>query len=451
MEETSFQLLRDAPLHRFTPAEWTGWYPRVAAHLAGEDPATRAAALERLVMAVFRAEPGTLSGPERDAHARDRAVWFLETLAAAQRRHPELLAAFLEHLRWHGDDEPFPAVLLPWLRALRAQRLPEVPGDRIDAAELLIGGLAWTDRGDLPALFDHASDYVRSCAACMFGRQGLAYGDGDQDVMDPDIIDRLTAKELERPGLAGPFWSGCMFFGDYDGFGRDPVAWMLDIIERRNGPEPADMAANGIDFHIHELAAGDPAAIRRLARSGRTGLALMAATEIHDAVPAVAPVLRELAGHADRDIAWGAQAHLARYYGEAHPAAPPERLKYLPGSRLGVDALVIRYGEAPRWSDLAVFFPSGRDAFDTDEAWSVIDAAMPPEARGDIEKHPLARHDDGAGPVRVARNEHRSYAHCQIVLSGEPEAQRWQRIEMGARHRSDHWRPFQWGGPARSS
>ena len=445
MEDTSFRQLRDAPLHRFTPADWADWYPRVVAYLQAEDAAVRAAALERLVMAVFRAEPGTLPRAEREARARDRAVWFLDTLTAAQARHPELLVAFLEHLRWHGDDEPFPAVLLPWLRGLRAQHLADLPGDRIDAAELLIGGLAWTERRQLPPLFDHASNYVRGCAANMFGRQGLAYGDGDQDVMDPDIIDRLTAKELERPGLAGPFWSGCMFFGDYDSFGRDPVAWMLDIIERRKGPEPADMAANGVDFHIHELAAGDPAAIRRLARAGRDDLALMAATEIHEAVPAVAPVLRELASHPNPDMAWGAQAHLARYYGEAHPAAPPERLKHLRGWRPGVDALIIRYGEPARWIDLAVFFPSEHGAFGKAEAWAVIDAAMPPDMRGAIEKHPLALHEDEAGPVRIGKDELWNYAACQVTLSGEPEAQRWQRIEVGARHRADHWRPFAWG------
>lgn len=444
MQDQSFQPLRDAPLHRLTPDEWPVWYARIAAFLDDGEADIRAAALERLVMGVFRAEPMSLRGAQRAAAARDRVAWFLERLDAAQARHPGLMPAFLGHLRWHGDDAPFPEILVPWLNRLRERRLPEVADDRIVAALLLIGGLEWPDRGELPALFDHHSNHVRSCAANRFGRQGLAYGEND-DVMDPAIIDKLTAKELERPGLAGPFWSGCGFFGDHDGFGRDPVAWMLDIIERRSGPEPGDMDFNGIDFHIHELAAGNPEAIGRLVRAGRAELALMTATEIRDAVPAVAPVLRELAGWPDPHIAWGAQAHLARYYGEAYPAAPPERLRHLPAWRPGVDAFVIRYGDALRWSDLAVFFPSGRDAFDRDEASSIIDAAMPPDMRGSIEKHPLASDENAPGPVRIGKDELRSYARGLVTLSGDPEAQRWQRIEIGARRRADHWRPFEWG------
>jgi len=33
MNETEFQTLRDAPLHRLVPAEWEEWYPRMASYL----------------------------------------------------------------------------------------------------------------------------------------------------------------------------------------------------------------------------------------------------------------------------------------------------------------------------------------------------------------------------------------------------------------------------------
>lgn len=444
MEVQSFQHLRDAPLHRLTPDEWPAWYAGVTAFLEDGDAAIRAAALERLVMGVFRAEPMSLRSPAREAAARDRTLWFLDRLDAVQAAHPELMPAFLGHLRWHGDDEPFPDILVPWLRRLRERRLPAVPDDRIEAALVLIGGLDWPDRTELPALFDHASDHVRSCAANRFGRQGLAYAVGDEDVMDPAVIDKLTAKELVRPGLAGPFWSGCGFFGDYASFGRDPVDWMLGIIERRSGPEPIDMDFNGIDFHIHELAAGDMAAIARLARTGRADLALMAATEIHDAVPAVLPVLRDLGSHENAAMAWAAQAHLARFYGEAHPAAPADRLRRIADWRPGVDAVVMRVGEAPRQSDLTVFFPSARATFDETEAWSIIDAAMPPALRGEVERHFLADFDEEPGPARVGKDQLWSYRNGLVTLSGDPDGQGWRRIEVSGKRLGDRWQPFAW-------
>jgi len=277
--DAAFRALRETPLHRLTPAEWEAWYSCVAAYLDHFDPETRASAVERLMMGVFGAErlPNAREDLAAvDAHRRRRAAWLLDETESTHARHPDILPTLLRGLSWHSDDPPFPEVLLPWLRDLRARALPGVPDELAEGAEVLVSRLAWDGPG-LPPGIDHPSDWVRGCVACALGRGDFGDPEGNGR-LDPGIVTVLTEIELARPGIVGPFWSGCSYFGEDPGI--DPLAWMLDIIERRRSPEPAILFFNGIDFHVHELAAGNPEAIRRLEQAGHLDIAIEAAVEL---------------------------------------------------------------------------------------------------------------------------------------------------------------------------
>lgn len=448
MDHTSPEAPLKAPLHRFSPQDWARWYPRLAGLLEADDAGIRHSAAERLCMAVFwseHARAGAARGAAADA-ARRRAAWLTDIVERASRRHPDLLTAFLGHLRWHGDKEPFPEVLLPWLRDLRQRCPPDVPVEKIEGVTILIGGLDPWEGSRLPPAFDHPSDYVRACAAHMLGRIGFGEAeDAGRGLLDRDFLAELTARELERPGIAGPFWSSfCFSPSDYDDLGFDPLEWMLEIVERRNGPEPAGLPFNGIDFHIHELAASSPEAVRWLIAAGRDDLAAMAATEIRDEVPAMAPVLLELGNHADPGIAFAAQVHLAHYHGKLHPRADLSRIRHLPDWRPGAEAFVIRSGHAGRFADQAVFFPRDRAVFDDAEAWSIVDAALPPELRGELARHYLDSHDAAPAPCRLGRDELRTYASgANVDLRGAVDGPGWRRLEIYG-GRLDGWRPMEW-------
>lgn len=440
--DTTFLALRDAPLYRLTPAEWEDWYPRIAAFLDCPDPDTRAAAMERLAMAVFSTERPPGAREDRvgaDFLLRRRAAWLLEAAERAQARHPDVIPALLSRLRWHGDDAPFPEVLLPWLRNLRACALPSVPDALVEGAEILVEGLHW-DGLNLPPAIDHPSDWVRGCAACILGRQGFGDPTGD-GVLDPETVAVLTERELVRPGIVGPFWSGCGYFGEDPGI--DPLAWMLDIIERRNGPEPAELPFNGVDFHVHELAAGHPDAIARLERAGRLDLALEAAVEIRGAVEGMAPVLHSLATNPDPAVAHAVRTHLALYHGEAVAGGDPDRLRHQSDWRPGADLFVVRWGRADAQSSIAAIFPSNHGAFDDAEAWSLIDVALPPTLRGEPARYALAPREDGPGPMRLRGSEIQAYASgATITLCGDAEARRWTRIEISGGRLRERWRPL---------
>ncbi len=443
MDDKTIQLLLTAPLHKFQPDDWPDWYERVAPLLKRGDANVRAAAMERLSMAVFWAEHSLSPGKPgaTDDAKRRRAAWLLGLVDEASRTHPDVGIFLLDQLRYKGDEPPFIEVILPWLHALQKQQPAGVPLEKVEGAIVLMGGLGRWGKSLLPPLLDHESDYVRACAAHMLGRAGC--GDTGNGRCNADFIAGLTAKELARPGIAGPFWSAAgMTPGDFSELvGLDAVEWMLGIIERRKGAEPGCMPFNGIDFHIHELAADNPGAIRRLIAAGRVDLALMAATEIRDEAAGMGPLLEELGAHADPGVAVPAQIHLARYHGILHPRADRGRIRLLPNWRAGARVLVIRYREPGRLRSQAIFFPDGLAAFDDEQAWSIVDKALPPQVRGELARHYLDTGDARAAPYRLGRDEMRSYASgAHVTLTGALDVPGWRRIEI-----SPGWLDALWG------
>lgn len=433
MEENTIQALLKAPLHQFTPKDWSQWYPRIAALLDRDDAAVRDAAVERLAMATFWAEHASQGGP-RDVVAeaeRRRTIWLIDVVDKASHHHPDVLLSFLKVLRHQGNHPPFAEVLLPWLHEL-ARRSPSGSRlERVEGAIVLVGGLDAWEEGPLPPILDHSSDYVRACAAHLMGREGQGQNEEPGELFNSDFIAKLTAKELNRPGIAGPYWSGTDFSpADFEGQNFNPIDWMLSIIEHRTRPEPADLPFNGIDFHIHELAASDPAAVRRLLSTNRANLAVMAATDIHDEVAGMDQVLYDLADQVAPGLAVQAQIHLANYYRLLHPRADQDRIRHLSGWRAGTEVFVIRYGERGRYTHKMVIFPNRDALFDDIEAWSLIDAALPPDRRGELARHYLAPYATPA-PIRLGRDERRRYTSgSEISMIGAREGRGWRRIEI---------------------
>jgi len=174
MEENATQALLKAPLHQFTPEDWSAWYPRIASLLAQQDAAVRDAAVERLATATFWAEHSSQGRP-RDVLAeaeRRRTIWLIDVVDKASHHHPDVLLSFLKVLRHQGDRPPFVEVLLPWLHELARKSATGILLERIEGAIVLVGGLDAWDEADLPAVLDHSSDYIRACAAHMMGRAG---------------------------------------------------------------------------------------------------------------------------------------------------------------------------------------------------------------------------------------------------------------------------------------
>ncbi|GGF72446.1 hypothetical protein GCM10007301_35330 [Azorhizobium oxalatiphilum] len=437
-DPAAFWRLREAPLHAMSAAEFDVYYPQMAQWLGHEDATIRPAAVERLCMATFRGEP--LRGADRDdAKALARLAWLLGEIETAALAHRDVLAAFLSELRWHGDDAPFRDPVVAWLDALSDDARFRVARDRITAAKVLVGGFGRgaEARPALVALLDDPSDYVRACAAHRLPETF----DGEPFL---PFLDWLREKEIERPGIFGPFWGG--FAPDADDVPFERSTYLLDIVARRSGPEPDDMPFNGVDFYLHEVAGNSPAVVRRLMELGEYGTAIMTATEEHEPIEGMAEVLAELGEHENEALAGAAHMHLAMVYGIMHDHANPRVLRHWLEWQPGVDAFAVRQGNGEHWRDVVVLHPAqGAAPFDTATAWRLIDLALPPAVRGEEVRHKLTYEGMETLAFILGPNADHAFASGALVtLTGTPPMGPWERLTLIGRGLQKTWAPLDW-------
>ena len=240
-------------------------------------------------------------------------------METANRRHADVLPAFIRHLRYQlPSDAQLPHVLA-WLDRLAQEPPAGLDPYRPAGVSLLLTPPA-LDGPEQAAvwigLLDHPSDWLRGCAALMLAERG------DDQGGDPSrnaLVALIGHKEVSRPGIAGPFWSPFHLTGEWEtlDWPVDPKLWMLDLLERRQGPAPAlaDMPSNDIEFFLHELCCQSPELVDRMLDGGFAALAVETATEIAAPIAGMEPRLVRLSGHADPGIAAWASSHLQRYYG----------------------------------------------------------------------------------------------------------------------------------------
>jgi hypothetical protein len=306
----------------FTPAQWDTYYPVLTPWLRHDDAEIRSHAMERLCTAVLWAKPSAVPYKDRDeAHSLARLAWLLGAIEAAHGASPDIIPLFLANLRYGGDREPFRAPLQAWLNDLLARPRIGVDRDILEGTLVLLEPIDdnWSRQaGRWISLLDHRSDYIRGCASRRLG--GICDDDG-VDPTEEELLAMITAKELERPGIAGPFWSENSLAPNWEKY----TLWMLDLLERRQGEAPANMPFTDIDFYLHELCCHSPELVRRMMVGGFLELAAMTATEEIHPVPGMEPVLRELACCSHARVAASAARHLERVYrqgpaktGDAH-------------------------------------------------------------------------------------------------------------------------------------
>jgi hypothetical protein len=133
----------------------------------------------------------------------------------------------------------------------------------------------------------------------------------------PSILEALEVirhKEIERPGVAGPFLFAVMYVcQDPQWLQFNLTEWMLNILRRCSAPEP-DVRFNSLEFYAHEQMCNDAAAVAALVDMGRLELAVAAATEERRRVEGFEPLLVRLSESGIRGVAEPACEHLTRFY-----------------------------------------------------------------------------------------------------------------------------------------
>lgn len=299
----------------------------------------------------------------------------------------------------------------------------------------------------LLAYLDHGDERVRAYAARSLG--GRYHGRADE-LTPPlrEVVAMLTAKEIERPGIAGPFFSN--WYGDFAGdeFGEhsgvEVEEWFCTILAQRKHPEPdTSPCSNGIDFFAHEVFGGRAGYVRRLLDMGHEELAMQAATEVDEWIEDMEPLLLELADRADAEVCRQAAWHLASHYRRLSEAG--ERRGFVARRTLGDGDLFVNLAsgtEGGSYAYSAMLYPSGGENFEDAEAAALLESMLPATLRDEM--LPYGMPGDGGKPGlyvhgRSANARYRSGALVQF--RGDVDAKRWERVRILWHGPPGAWRP----------
>jgi hypothetical protein len=442
-KDNSFAALVATPLHSLSGAAWDDFYAAIIPFVSSANKSEREQAVERLSMAVLWSERSSAieaknAGVTVAIDAAARMNWLLTAITDADKMRGGVIAMFLAELRSKDVDMNEREIVLQWLNELTQSPPPNVSRDVIEGTIILVETHDEDSAVEVQRLIDyldHQSSYIRACAARQLsGMEG--------DAADPTrLFALIKERELRRPGIAGPFWSQWQFMSESAPI--DPIAWMMDILERRSGPEPQDAPFNGIDFYLHEICDSSPETVSRMIKGGHMHLAIETATELQSEVPGMAPVLRELADRTEQDICTRAQIHLARFYRERYPEHA-SFITHHPNWSEGADLLIIFARDMTQVSSV-ILNPIKQGAeFDDGIAWSLIDRAMPPALRGEPTHHPLESDRQHAPKPFALRDRLLCCfsAGVYIELHGNVEQAKWNRIEVSARRLGAAWNTF---------
>jgi len=418
----AFAALREEPLHlKVGVTAWDDYYARMAPFVASADASIRDSAIERICMAVFRAEPMNARRSNKE-YSTARLGWLCNVLENTSTHYPDVSHAFLEHMVFHADDEPFAAPLCAWLGEWLAAAADPHLREVIRGGLILHGPHSVATAQAWITLLDDESDYVRACAA-------KRLGDWCNETTTPtatSLFDLVGAKDIQRPGVAGPFWSGRAFRH----CGKpDPSEWMLDILAKRVSSEPANLPFNGIDFHLHELCDSSPECVELMLRLGHKELALETALEQLAAVSGMRPILVRFGDDPDPNVAVRAIQHLAMYYCVLHARAAEFHVTRMLNWDTRAIAFKLQVGADPHASLVNVLYPREGSSFTDDDAWSLINRVVDSTRRGPLLPHELAS-DDAPAPYRVGSQLLFRFDRAGIELQGDVDAKLWTRLEI---------------------
>ncbi len=428
---------------------WDRLFAVLVRGLGGEDAAVRDLSdhYARIVMGAEYGPPyDDATEDHRMTSVRRRTAQLLPALTAlVHSGTTSLLRAIDDQVHVEGLADCGPqAIVEEWISALAGGS----PLELAARIAYLDGRAAWQRPGEsLIGFLDHDDDMVRAYAARALGNR---YCDSETVLSPPlpQFVALLTAKEIERPGIAGPFFSNWYGFGMEDFVERAGVQvedWFCTILAERRHPEPETLpCSNGIDFFAHEVFGGRAGYVRRLLEMGHRELALEAATEIDHYVEDMEPILVELADSADPEICRRASWHLAYHYRRLHPAGEARGFvvrRALPGdAELFIN--VVRPPAGPHYAYSAMIVPPIGETFDEAAAATMLEIVVPQSMRGDLLPYGLPGDGGRPGLYKDGQGVSARYA-CGALLQyrGDVDTQRWTSIRVIWHGTAGAWRP----------
>ena len=236
-----------------------------------------------------------------------------------------------------GGRDVFRPIIAEWLRSLDRHGIGTAgTADAIERALDLSAraedtgttSASWADVDrEIMPLLTHPHPMIAAGAARYLGAlfADEAFRAAASTPSIADLLEQLRRLEGHRAAVAGAFV--CGFDWGSEGLnalasddvltaaGFDLDGWVLDIFAY--GEEPPYLPnAQALWFYVHEHYCADPGFAMRLIDIGRAWVALMCATELHEPVDGMRPVLERLVAEgADQDWVRLARRRLTDVYG----------------------------------------------------------------------------------------------------------------------------------------
>ncbi|AVH65130.1 hypothetical protein [Nostoc sp. 'Peltigera membranacea cyanobiont' N6] len=395
-EERNFAQGLGIPLNReYTPEQWDWIFARFIKLVNSEDWIIREQAIDRIKTAL-EAEK------KQSNRVAERLPDILQAIAYQATLTPDIFEEFCNEFQWFSKDEPYNSLIFHWLEQLAGDKQRQLPSDEaIEAAKIYFYGYGetWTQAGaKLIAALDHPDLTIRACAAYQIGkiysRTQQYTWDDDEDLqikqqiaegMPPiqEMMQLIRQKELERPGIAGAFGHVC----PRDNINLDYGAWILDILENSQSPEPYIIYFPcNLAFDAHERFSHDADAILRLIQMGRVDIAIAAATDEDRKIEALKPLLIEMGDNEDPEIVRRVSWHLAYYYHYLHSKGVELGYVELIADLSEIDLFLLFSGLEARTSPYAaIIYAKGQDKLlsqTISTKW--VDKIFPNSVRGEI-------------------------------------------------------------------
>jgi hypothetical protein len=449
MEELLSEIMQ-TEFHKVSGKEWDAVFEKLLELLGASDPKIVDAALERVATAIWAEK--YIPNHDPTAGREMSRIRLIAVLARLEQRADvvDRVLGFASHAGSMADDDEFRTGFLEWVDSF--QPPPDAAGEW-DNTTLTIrmklgafGDDRETASPHLTDLLDHSSLQVRACAAATLGE--LITGEIVEHAGLGELMRVIHDREIERPGIAGPFYGViCYHLDELPAGGRASVkAWMLSILENRKAPEPPLLGLhfNGIDFHAHELFAGDPDGVRELIGVGRTDIAVAAATGTNEFIEGMEDVLIELGNSNDAEICRRASWHLAYHYRILHSRGQERGFVSAIPLSGGEELFLNGHPESPRHPYAAILYPPAGWCFTHYEARRWIDRLLPADIRGETTSFfPNGWPGETLDGGQISRNKvHFSWA-CGAVgsLKGDVPARRWDSLTIIWHGEKETWAP----------
>lgn len=245
---------------------------------------------------------------------------------------------------------------------------------------------SWSSAFDfLEPYLDHKSDFVRSATAAALAH--IFKKNLDDRPSLSVLLDNIKTRELERPGLAGPFWHLLNDWFEYEYREKyrsvfDQVEWLLQIMENRRGKEPIFSTFRSVDDLVCKLAQNDISVLRRLLRLGAYLQCYDLAFEQSEFSEEFKELLIDMGNTDDRGMHVVASCLLAFEYNYVHPHC--QSLGVVKRFDQDDVSIIVIYGERVPLLSAAIHPQQGK--LSDSIAWKWINNLLPPDDRqGDWE------------------------------------------------------------------